>query len=65
MRLTLDNNRPTNPYFLTNKDWYYYDNDEGIYKLTKKGLSIKKVVESYNNYYGTPFYDENGELCDA
>ena len=34
------------PYFLNNKKWYYYDEKEERYKLTKK--APKKAIESYN-----------------
>lgn len=37
------------PYFLTNKDWYYYDMDTGRYKLTNK--APQKAIDSYNKYY--------------
>ena len=33
------------PYFMTNKEWYYYDE----YKLTDK--APKKAIESYKEYY--------------
>ena len=39
------------PLFMTNKEWYYYDEDEFILKLTEKGLENKEVVDSYNNFY--------------
>lgn len=37
------------PYFLTNSDWYYFDEEEFKYKLTKK--APKKAIESYNEFY--------------
>lgn len=37
------------PYFLSNPKWYYYDEDEGIYRLTSK--APKKAIESYNEFY--------------
>ena len=39
------------PYFMKNKEWYYHDEKEWKYKLTAKGKAIKKVVESYKEYY--------------
>ena len=33
------------PYFLTNKEWYYYDMKTGRYKLTDK--APEKAIESY------------------
>ena len=37
------------PYFLTNVDWYYYDYDELIYKLTDK--APQKAIDSYKEFY--------------
>lgn len=37
------------PYFLTNKEWYYYDMETGRYKLTDK--APEKAKESYKKYY--------------
>lgn len=37
------------PYFMTNKDWYYYDEDEEIYKLTDK--ATEKAKQSYYEFY--------------
>lgn len=37
------------PYFFTNKEWYYYDEEEEIYKLTDK--APKEAVESYKEFY--------------
>ncbi len=37
------------PYFMKNKDWYYYDLKTGRYKLTDK--APKKAIDSYNEYY--------------
>lgn len=39
------------PYFMKNSEWYYHDEKEWKYKLTAKGKAIKKVVESYKEYY--------------
>jgi hypothetical protein len=39
------------PYFLLNKTWYYYDKEESKFKLTKEGLNLKKVKESYDEFY--------------
>lgn len=39
----------TIPYFLTNKEWYYKDEDEGIYKLTDK--APPEAIKSYNEFY--------------
>lgn len=37
------------PYFMTNKDWYYYDEKEEIYKLTDK--APQKAIDSYKEFY--------------
>lgn len=37
------------PYFLSNKEWFYYDEEEFCYKLTTK--ATKEAVESYNEFY--------------
>lgn len=37
------------PYFMENEEWYYYDEDEEIYKLTDKApLEAKR---SYKEFY--------------
>lgn len=40
------------PYFLSNKDWFYYDEEEFCYKLTSKATkeAIKSYEEFYNNF---------------
>ena len=37
------------PYFVQNKDWYYYDEKEGRCKLTEK--APPEAVKSYNEWY--------------
>ena len=37
------------PYFMTNESWYYYDNKEGIYKLTD--LAPTEAIQSYKEFY--------------
>lgn len=37
------------PYFLTNEEWYYYDEKEGCYKLTDKATAEAK--KSYEEFY--------------
>lgn len=37
------------PYFLENKEWYYRDEEEGIYKLTDK--APPEAVRSYEEFY--------------
>lgn len=44
------------PYFMENKEWYYFDEDEFKYKLTEK--APKKARESYKEYYEDLDYGE-------
>lgn len=37
------------PYFMTNKDWYYFDKKKWKYFLTDK--APQKAIESYENFY--------------
>ena len=37
------------PYFLSNKDWFYYDEEEFCYNLTDK--ATKEAIKSYNEFY--------------
>ncbi len=37
------------PYFLTNKEWYYFDEKNYQYVLTDK--APKKAIESYEDFY--------------
>ena len=37
------------PYFLKNKDWYYFDEEEWCYKLTDK--ATPEAVKSYEEFY--------------
>ena len=39
----------TQPYFMENEEWYYYDYDEMMYKLTDK--APEEAIESYNEFY--------------
>lgn len=43
------------PYFLTNKKWYYYDENNYKYVLTDK--ASQKAKNSYNEYYNK--FDDN------
>lgn len=44
------------PYFLTNESWYYYDEDELMYKLTDE--APPKARESYAEFYAETDGDE-------
>ena len=37
------------PYFLSNEKWYYYDEEEFCYKLTKE--ATEEAVKSYEEFY--------------
>ena len=37
------------PYFMTNKEWYYYDESDECYKLTDK--APPEAVKSYEEYH--------------
>ena len=45
-------------YFLSNKDWYYFDEEEFCYKLTNK--ATKEAIESYKEFYD--LLDNNIEI---
>jgi hypothetical protein len=47
------------PYFLSDKEWYYYDEEELCYKLTDKATkeAIKSYEEFYNNFNDMYFLD--------
>lgn len=37
------------PIFLSNEDWYYFDESEFKYKLTDK--ATPEAIKSYNEFY--------------
>jgi hypothetical protein len=37
------------PYFMTDKEWFYFDEKEWKYKLTEK--ATKEAMESYKEFY--------------
>lgn len=37
------------PYFMTNKDWFYFDDEEFMYKLTDK--ATPEAEKSYQEFY--------------
>ena len=39
----------TRPYFMENKEWYYYDDEEGIFKLTD--IAPQEAIDSYKEFY--------------
>ena len=40
------------PYFMENKAWYYFDEEEWCYKLTD--MAPKEAKESYEEFYKEP-----------
>ncbi len=51
----------TEPYFMSNTDWFYYDEEAFCYKLTDK--ATRKAKDSYEEFYVTKeVWDEDGEL---
>ena len=39
------------PYFMQNQEWYYFDEEAFMYKLTDKAPT--KAVKSYREFYDT------------
>lgn len=39
------------PLFLRDNEWHYYDSKEGIFKLTEEGARLKRVRDSYEQFY--------------
>lgn len=50
------------PYFMTNDEWYYVDDDKGIMVLTEKGKKIPEVVKSYKEWDNYNFYSHLTEM---
>lgn len=42
-------NTEDKPYFMTDEEWYYFDEEDFCYKLTDK--ATKKAIASYEEYY--------------
>lgn len=41
------------PYFMTDEEWFYFDEEEFKYKLTDK--APEKAKKSYEDYYDTVY----------
>lgn len=41
------------PFFMTNKEWFYFDEDKMQYFLTEK--AIGKAKKSYDEFYASVF----------
>ena len=37
------------PYFMMDREWYYFDEEAWCYKLTDK--APQKAIDSYNEFY--------------
>lgn len=49
------------PYFLSNKEWFYFDEQDFCYKLTDK--APEEAITSYQEFYNTGVrIDENQEI---
>lgn len=52
------------PYFMTNKEWYYFDDEatgdarDRSIKLTEAGRADAKVLASYEEYYDSKYDDD-------
>lgn len=47
------------PYFMKNKEWYYFDEEEFMYKLTDK--ATLRAKKSYKEFYAEPDYKKHPE----
>lgn len=41
------------PYFMQNKEWFYFDEEEFMYKLTEK--APKEAIENYKEFYANVY----------
>lgn len=48
------------PYFMKNKEWFYFDVEEFKYKLTEK--APQEAVDSYEEFYSSEA--KKGEVID-
>lgn len=39
------------PLFLKDTKYYYYDETDGIFKLTAEGLKDEEILKSYEEFY--------------
>ena len=47
------------PYFMNNKDWYYFDEEENLYKPTNK--APQKAITSINRFNAEHNYTDENE----
>lgn len=56
---SMESNDMPKPYFMENKEWYYFDEEKFCYKLTDK--APKKAIESYKEFYDNDPIKSNNE----
>ena len=56
---SMETNDMPKPYFMENKEWYYFDEENFCYKLTDK--APKKAIESYKEFYDNDPIKSNDE----
>ncbi|WP_373244324.1 hypothetical protein [Megamonas funiformis] len=56
---SMETNDMPKPYFMENKEWYYFDEENFCYKLTDK--APKKAIESYKEFYDNDPIKSNNE----
>lgn len=56
---SMETNDMPKPYFMENKEWYYFDEENFCYKLTDK--APKKAIESYKEFYDNDLIKSNNE----
>lgn len=56
---SMETNDMPKPYFMENKEWYYFDEKNFCYKLTDK--APKKAIESYKEFYDNDPIKSNNE----
>lgn len=47
------------PYFMQNEEWFYFDEEELMYKLTDK--APEKARESYKDFYSNVYDGNNAD----
>lgn len=53
MNMENEDNDEEEPFFMTNSEWYYYNESESKFKLTKK--APPEAIDSYNYFYRNKF----------
>lgn len=50
------------PYFMTNKEWYYYDYEDGERGIKLTDKAPEKAKESYDEFYAALDAVSEGEI---